>query len=95
VSDEAESMTMRLEGRVTGPWVRECDKAYRSIASSLESKKLRVDLRGVTHMDASGKELLREIRQRSGAEFIADTPMTKYFAQQALGLRQHNSKREA
>jgi len=86
---------MTLEGRVTGPWAKECDRAYRSVASSLGSRKLRIDLRGVTHVDESGKRLLGEIHQRTGADFVADTPMTKYFAQQARGLGQDHSKREA
>ncbi len=86
---------MRLEGRVSGPWVAECDRTYRSIVSSLGSRKLRVDLRGVTHVDASGKHLLGEIHQTSQAEFIADTPMTKYLAQQARALGQDDSKGEA
>ena len=86
---------MRLEGRVSGPWVAECDKAYRSIASSLGSKKLRIDLRGVTNLDDNGKRLLGEIHQRTGADFVADTPMTKYFAQQAQAKAQPDSKEEA
>jgi hypothetical protein len=86
---------MTLEGRVSGPWVAECDKTYRSIASSLGSRKLRIDLRGVTNMDEGGKRLLGEIYRRTEADFVADTPMTKYFAQQARAQAQHDSKEEA
>jgi hypothetical protein len=86
---------MTLEGRVSGPWVAECDKTYRSIASSLGSRKLRIDLRGVTNLDESGKRLLGEIHQKCGADFVADTPMTKYFAQQARAQARHDSKEEA
>ena len=94
VSEDPESMTVRLDGRVTGAWVNECDRACRSILASLGSKKLRVDLRGVTHVDASGRRLLGEIHQRAGATFLADTPMTKYFAQEAQGQNQNGTKEE-
>lgn len=80
---------------MTGPWVGECDRTYRSVVSSLGAKKLRVDLRGVTHVDQSGKQLLGEIHRSTGADFLADTPMTKYFAQEARGQGQNGSKGEA
>ena len=63
--------------------MNEFDRTWRSLVSSLGSKKLRVDLRGVTHMDASGRQLLAEIHKKTAADFLADTPMTKYFAEEA------------
>jgi anti-anti-sigma regulatory factor len=78
-----ETATMQLEGRVTGPWASEVQKAWHSLAFSLGSRKLRVDLRGVTHVDANGKQILSEIYSKTRAEFLANTPMTKYFADQA------------
>jgi len=87
-------MTVRLDGRVAGPWVQECDRTCRAVLASLGTKKLRVDLRGVTHVDASGRQLLGEIHRRTGAMFLADTPMTKYFAQEAQGQRQNGQKEE-
>jgi hypothetical protein len=33
-------------------------------------------------MDSSGKQLLAEIHLESGNRFRADTPMTKYFAEE-------------
>ena len=83
VDDDPEEATLRLEGRVTGPWVDEFKKAWRSLCDSLGARKLWIDLRGVTHMSADGKQVLAEIHSKTGAEFIADTPMTKYFADEA------------
>jgi len=85
---------VRLEGRVTGPWVKECDRACRSVLSSLGSKRLRIDLRGVTHVDPSGRRLLSEIHRRAGATFLADTPMTKYLAREAQGQSENGMKEE-
>jgi len=42
-----------------------------------------VDLRGLLHADKSGQTLLSDIHRKSAAEFLADTPLTKYFAEQA------------
>jgi hypothetical protein len=79
---------------MTGPWVTECDRTCRSLVSSLGSKKLRVDLRGLTHLDANGRRLLSELHRNAGADFLADTPMTKYFAQEARGQGRDGSKQE-
>jgi hypothetical protein len=75
-------VAMRLEGKVIGPWVEECHRAWESIRADLGSKQLRLDLRGVTFVDGRGTEMLREIQQASSAEVLADSPLTKYFAEQ-------------
>lgn len=76
---------MKLEGRVIGPWVDELTHAWRALWDSLGSKKLMVDLRGVLHASSEGRHVLAEIHETTGAEFIADTPMTKYLADEARG----------
>jgi anti-anti-sigma regulatory factor len=83
-SQNPDTATLRLEGRITGPWASEFQKAWHSLAISLGSRKLRVDLRGVTHIDAIGKEILAEIHSKTSAEFLANTPMSKYFAAEAM-----------
>ena len=83
VNQQPEAATLRLEGRVVGPWVDELERAWRSLAASLGSKKLFFDLCGVTYMDTAGQRILADIHKGSSAKFLADTPMTKYFAAQA------------
>jgi hypothetical protein len=83
VSEEPERMTMKLEGRIVGPWVHELERAWRSLLASLGAKKLRVDLCGIDHIAPDGRQVLAEIYNTTGADFLADTPMTKYFADEA------------
>lgn len=81
--DSADSwIALRLEGKVIGPWVEECHRAWESVRADLGSKQLRLDLRGVTFVDGRGTEMLRKIQQASDAEVVADSPLTKYFAKQ-------------
>jgi hypothetical protein len=75
---------MRLEGKVIGPWVDECRRAWHAIRAELGSRRLRLDLRGVMFMDGRGTALLREIHKQSGAEVLADSPLTKYFAERIM-----------
>jgi len=46
-------------------------------------------------VDESGRQLLSEIHRKTGADFLADTPMTKYLALEAQGRGQNESKEEA
>jgi anti-anti-sigma regulatory factor len=74
--------TLQLEGSVTGPWVHEFQQAWHSVAASLGSRRLSLDLHGVTQMNSLARELLAEIYKRTGAEFISNTPMIKYFSKE-------------
>ena len=65
--------TLKLEGRVVGPWTRELQRAWESLAASLGPRKLLIDLCGVTHMDADGTRVLAEMRRKTHADFLADT----------------------
>ncbi len=75
---------MKLEGKMVGPWVTECRRAWMALASSLSTKKLALDLCGVTFMDEAGLELLREIYGATRAEVGASSPLTKHFAEQVM-----------
>ena len=68
--------TLRLEGKLAGPWVKELEECWRSGAVAEEPRGLRIDLREVTFIDAAGKDLLARLHQ-DGAELVAADCMTK------------------
>ena len=84
VQENDHTQTIKLEGKIRGPWVEELERIWISLAPSLGSKHLQLDLRNVSFADRQGQELLREIYQKSHAGFLADTPLTKYFSDQAM-----------
>jgi ABC-type transporter Mla MlaB component len=57
--------TLKLEGRVVGPWVH----ALRSICESLLNKGrgLKLDLAGVSYVDADGVSVLMSFKSRGVA----------------------------
>ena len=75
---------MKLEGRMVGPWVAECRQAWLSLPSPLPVRKLTLDLCGVTFVDESGLELLREIYRVTRADILTNSPLTRHFAEQAM-----------
>jgi len=86
--------TIKLEGKIGGPWVEELHRTWTALAPSLGSRKLQLDLRGVTFADDKGRKLLREIYQKTHAGFLTDSPLTKYFADDAMQPRNQNHEGE-
>lgn len=84
---------MKLEGRMVDPWVQECRQAWLDLASRLAPRKLAIDLRGVTFIDASGTDLLSEIYGATRAEMLTDLPLTRHFAEQAMQRIKTNGKK--
>jgi hypothetical protein len=84
IHDGAMAQTIQLEGKIAGPWVEEFGRTWHSLGGSLGSKELHLDLRGVGFVDAKGRQLLREIYQRTNACFLSDSPLTRYYAEDAM-----------
>jgi anti-anti-sigma regulatory factor len=74
---------MKIEGKIAGANVSILEQAWLVLQSSLGQRRLLVDLRGVMYVDGTGRNLLAEIHAKTGAEFVADTPLTKHFAEEA------------
>ncbi len=82
-------LILKIEGKISGLQVAELRRAWLDLMPSIGPRQLVVDLCGVTHVDGTGRELLAEIHAKSGAEFAADTPLSKYFAEEAT---RHSNK---
>jgi anti-anti-sigma regulatory factor len=64
------SVTLRLEGRIVGPWVAELRQSCEPFLR--QGRCLTLQLADVEFMDASGVELLAELRSRGVS--LADSP---------------------
>jgi anti-anti-sigma regulatory factor len=62
------ALTIKLEGRLLGPWVPAVRDACR--ARGRRSGRLRLDLAAVTYADAAGARLLRDL-MGAGVEIAA------------------------
>jgi ABC-type transporter Mla MlaB component len=59
--------TLKLEGKLQGPWILETHDAY--ALSAAQASRTRLDLSGLTFADGEGAALLRELI-RSGAQIV-------------------------
>ena len=76
VHDSPRALTFQLEGRLAGPWLRELEECWQNALAGPHIPVLRVDLTGVTGINAAGKACLAALH-RQGAEFVAADCLTK------------------
>jgi hypothetical protein len=95
VHDENDGMTLKLEGKLIGPWIGELTREWNSFLPFPRGKKLSLDLRGMTFVDKNGVEALRGICERTSAEILADTPMTQDFARRIRKTALRKTTRES
>ena len=84
IHEDARTRTIQLEGKIVGPWVEELSCIWHSLEGSLGSKELHLDLRDVDFVGAKGRQLLREIYQKTHSGCLVDSPLTQYFADDAM-----------
>jgi hypothetical protein len=58
-ADKDDSLTIKLEGKLSGPWVDEVRRAC--AAGEGSASRISLDLAELTFVDAGGKGLLREL----------------------------------
>jgi hypothetical protein len=66
------AVTLRVEGRITGPWVEELRTAC-AAHTFPDEVQLSLELADISFADAAGIALLRELRNR-GVGLIGTTP---------------------
>ena len=69
-----QTITLRLEGRVVGPWVSELRQICEPLVS--DGSKLTLDLREVVFADEDGVALLASLRSR-GTKLLNATPFVE------------------
>jgi len=84
VQESEKAQSIKLEGKIVGPWVEELNSTWHSLKRSPGAMEVCLDLRGVSFVDAKGRQLLREIYRKTNARFLADSPLTRYFAEEAM-----------
>jgi hypothetical protein len=84
--DNPECLTFQLEGKLAGPWVQELENCWQNTVPGHRRPVVRVDLRGVTSVDAAGKEYLAALHEQ-GAEFVCAGCAMKAFVAELASER--------
>jgi ABC-type transporter Mla MlaB component len=80
--------TLKLEGKLAGPWVEELKDVWGSVSPN---EPVLVDLFDVSFVDTSGKDLLAQMWQ-GGADFVADSPFMKQVIEEVTSRPEDGDK---
>ena len=83
MEDDATVATLKIEGKVVGPWAAELGERWRDLLASSKRALVQLDIRGVTFIDQQGTRILQDIVRETEARVLADSPLTQHFANQA------------
>jgi len=83
IEREADRATLRLEGKLAGPWVDELERSWHAIRDHTENQTVIVDLCDVTFVDAEGRKVLTWMCER-GAQFRTLGCMTKGIVEEIV-----------
>lgn len=86
--EQDQTIEIKLEGRVAGPWVPELRRVWAETAPRLGTNTLSIDIQQVTYADAGGKQALREIYAQTRARLIANSPWAEYLAEEIKQLHE-------
>jgi anti-anti-sigma regulatory factor len=92
ISEQPRVLSFRLEGRLYGPWTAELEKCWRAAQANGRRRKHRVDLSGVTFIDAAGKAVLAQMHEQ-GAELVAGDCLTKAIVEEIAAAARPSAER--
>jgi anti-anti-sigma regulatory factor len=75
------TITLQLEGRLTGPAVIEAERCWQVACVENPGQPMRMDLRAVTFIDQQGKSFLKNVFQQ-GASFLSSGCLTKAYVEE-------------
>jgi hypothetical protein len=74
--DSAHEFRLKLEGRLSGLWVRELEQCWQTAMSTTLGRKTVLDLQEVDFVDLEGQALLA-LMHGQGVELVAVTPLIR------------------
>jgi len=75
--ESPDNTTVKLEGKLSGPWVEELERSWTE-RSPQASENVTIDLSDVTYIDPEGKRLLARMVDK-GVCFSGTQLMTRYI----------------
>jgi ABC-type transporter Mla MlaB component len=74
--DAPQELRFNIEGKLSGPWVRELRQCWKTATSTIAGRTAVLDLREVDFVDPEGQALLAEMHGE-GVQLKANTPLIR------------------
>lgn len=84
VQTEAGKTVLKLDGKITGPWVKELEGCWEMLRRVQAGKVMVVDLTNVSFINAAGSQLLERMHGE-GAELLGEGPLTRSIVEEIEG----------
>jgi ABC-type transporter Mla MlaB component len=84
IHDSAHELRIKLEGKLSGPWVEELRQCWRTASSTTAGRTTSLDLSEVDFVDADGQSLLSEMHGQ-GVRLDAATPLIQALVEEGIG----------
>jgi len=84
ILEEPQGTRFKLEGKLAHEWVAEAERVWTALSALGLSKRIVVDLCGVSFVDDLGRELLVQMHS-SGAQLIGTGPMSSALIEEICG----------
>src|SRR5579862_9848296 len=88
IQESAQTCTFKLEGKLTGPWVRELEQSWTAVKSTSSGQAIIVDLADVAFIDGAGRALLARMHE-GGARLLACSPLNQSIVDQIARAGKH------
>jgi len=89
---QSDTVVLRLEGRLQGPWVDELSECWRRTREGNRDAALLIELVDVRFVDAAGKALLARMH-RAGVEILATGVLTAAIRDEIVAGRRRRGTR--
>jgi anti-anti-sigma regulatory factor len=76
IDEKSDSVVLRLEGKLIGPWVEEVEQCWRNAFATLGARSVHVDLSAVTFVDTAGGALLVRMHE-AGFRLAGETSVMR------------------
>jgi ABC-type transporter Mla MlaB component len=74
---------LKVEGKLIRPWCEELENFWRQLAAEVGPRQFCLDLCGATFVDEDGMRVLHGILRQQKTVILANSPLTRQFAEQA------------
>lgn len=83
IHDSARELRIKLEGKLSGPWVEELRQCWRTASSTTAGRTTSLDLSEVDFVDADGQSLLSDMHLQ-GVRVDAATPLIRALVDEGI-----------
>ena len=84
VQTEGDKTVLKLDGKITGPWIKELEGCWEMLRRLQAGRQMVVDLADVSFINPAGSQLLERMH-REGAELLGEGPLTRSIVEEIEG----------